>query len=134
MVLDNFSIEVLEIPDFGRALDMLKSDVTKALESALYVEGERMMTTSKLECPVDTGTLRSSGHVAPPHTDIMGHTVTVSLGYGGAAADYALRVHEDLNMHHTVGKAKFLEDPVREAVNSGRAGMRVEQQLRAALR
>jgi hypothetical protein len=63
------------------------------------------------ECPVDTGTLRASapavsGAVITP-TDC-----TVILGYGGAASAYARRQHEDLSFKHTVGKAKFLEDPI----------------------
>jgi hypothetical protein len=32
----------------------------------------------------------------------------------GFSADYALRVHEDLEMPHKVGQAKFLETAIRE--------------------
>lgn len=35
---------------------------------------------------------------------------SIRVGY---RADYAIYVHEDLTMHHTNGKAKFLEDPYR---------------------
>jgi hypothetical protein len=49
------------------------------------------------------------------------------MGYGGPATkinpktgqssdDYTLKVHEDLEARHTVGKAKFLEDPVNAAI------------------
>jgi hypothetical protein len=37
--------------------------------------------------------------------------VSYSVGY---TANYALRVHEDLNMNHTNGQAKYLEQPFRE--------------------
>jgi hypothetical protein len=36
--------------------------------------------------------------------------VSVSVGYTSA---YAIFVHEDLQAHHTNGRAKFLEDPAR---------------------
>jgi hypothetical protein len=37
--------------------------------------------------------------------------VSVAVGY---SAVYAVRVHEDLQMRHTNGQAKFLEQPARE--------------------
>jgi hypothetical protein len=37
----------------------------------------------------------------------------VEMGYGGPATPYALRQHEELDYYHTVGKAKYLEDPFR---------------------
>lgn len=49
---------------------------------------------------------------------------TASIGYGGngdpvnpktgrPASSYMLAVHEDLDAWHIIGKAKFLEDPIR---------------------
>jgi hypothetical protein len=63
------------------------------------------------ECPVDTGALRAS---IPLCSDVKA-TPTVCVGFigaGGIAGDYALRQHEDLTLHHEVGKSKFIEDPV----------------------
>lgn len=80
----------------------------------LFQRGEEVMEESKRECPVDTGTLRSSGFVQPP--DVERGEMSVLLGYGGAAAEYAVFVHEDLTARHPVGKAKFLEDPIRREV------------------
>ena len=37
--------------------------------------------------------------------------VSVVVGY---TASYSLHVHENLESHHPVGKAKYLEDPARE--------------------
>jgi hypothetical protein len=84
---------------------------TRELAGALYRQGKAILAESKPEVPVDTATLRSSGHVALPV--ISGASVVVELGYGGPAIPYALRQHEDLMLHHTVGKPKFLEDPFR---------------------
>jgi hypothetical protein len=50
------------------------------------------MRESKRIVPVEHGVLRSSGHVDQPKIKNMQASVT--LGYGGAAANYAIPVHE----------------------------------------
>lgn len=80
----------------------------KLAGSALYREGERVMTRSKREfVPVDMGVLRSSGHVQAPKADALG--VVVMLGYGGAAQRYALYVHEGTGP--AVGRPPFTPPP-----------------------
>jgi hypothetical protein len=37
----------------------------------------------------------------------------------GYTAAYSLFVHENMQAHHTVGQAKFLEQPARELTNNG---------------
>jgi hypothetical protein len=127
-----FSIDVLQDPNFILRLLGLHSDLQRRLASALYMEAERLMTESKeVYVPVDTGTLRTSGHVEP--IKYTGKTsVEVSLGYGGPAAFYALEVHENLNAHHVVGMAKYLETPVRIAVQSGTSEARILAEMNRA--
>jgi hypothetical protein len=103
--------------DFAR----YAGDLGRAVSAALGEEGEKTMTESKQECPVDTGELRASGHVDGPHDE--GGVITLELNYGGAAAPYAIYVHERMDVHHPVGKAKFLEDPA----------MRMSERLPAAI-
>ena len=79
----------------------------KALESAMFLEQEAVIAAAKEKTPVDTGVLRGSGTVLPPK--VSGTQVTVESGFGGAAAGYAVAVHERLGTHHPVGEAKFLE-------------------------
>ena len=102
--------------------------------AAIYREAERIMTDSKQNyVPVapDGGTLKASGVVVPP--EHKGHTITVVMGYGGAAAAYALAGHEHLSAHsppswvaaeasgggvhwHLSGHGpKYLEKPFNEA-------------------
>jgi hypothetical protein len=92
----------------------------------LYQEGIKIMAESQPLVPVDTGTLRSTGYVSEPERE--GDTITVDIGYGGPAAKinpksgessvgYGLYVHENLDAHHKVGQAKFLEQPFRAAAN-----------------
>jgi len=87
--------------------------IAQALATALYRNAEATMTESKRIVPVETGTLRSSGHVQPPV--VTGDNVQVTLGYGGAASAYAIVQHERLDYRHEPpGQAKYLEQPVRE--------------------
>ena len=90
---------------------------------ALVAACEEIITESMLQVPHDTGTLEMSAF-----WEVTGHYKTgwnATLGYGGngdpinpktgkRASSYMLAVHENLSAHHPIGKAKFLEDPVRE--------------------
>jgi len=81
--------------------------------AALYQEAQIEMTESKRRVPVDTGVLRASGLVDVPQSD--GRNITVTLSYGGAAETYAIIIHEDLEMFHRVGQAKYLESVLDES-------------------
>ena len=91
----------------------------KALARGLFAEAEQIMSASKRLVPVDTGALRASGHVQLPV--IRGKKVTVVLGYGGAAAPYAVFVHEKQARHNPPTQWKYLEQPLNEAI-PGMAG------------
>lgn len=111
-----------------RVFAELPKVAARELAAALVQEAEQVMTRSKRDfVPVDLGVLRASGHVAPP--DIRGDRVTVTLGYGGAAAAYALIQHERLDFNHPRGgQAKYLEQPVLEAAAGlgGRLARRID--------
>ena len=85
----------------------------KALAAAMWEEGERIMAEAKALTPTDVGTLKGSGTVLSPKISGSGR-VEVELGFGGAAADYALVQHERFDFQHTVGQAKYLEQPFLE--------------------
>lgn len=80
---------------------------------ALFRESEIEMTEAKRRTPVDTGTLRASGFVYPPERN--GNRISVLLSFGGAAETYAIIVHEDLEAHHRIGQAKYLESVLSES-------------------
>lgn len=82
-------------------LTRLGEQAPVAVAEGLVAHAETVMTESKTQAPVVTGTLRASGFVAP--AEIAGPEVTVTLGYGGAAAAYALPVHENPRAGHTMG-------------------------------
>jgi len=100
--------------------------------SAVYVEANLIMTNAKQNfVPVDLGTLRNSGTVSQPIIAEDG-TISIKLYFGGAAAPYALAIHEHpssfdppswrgkpiLNFRGKQGRGpKYLEYPLRQAEN-----------------
>lgn len=81
--------------------------------NALEAEAGIEVTESKRKTPVQYGNLRASTH----HERYVrnGRDISVRIVVGGVAADYAIYVHEDLEAHHTVGQAKFLESTIMES-------------------
>ena len=100
------------LPALKAALAAAGRRGTNALASAMADEADIIMEESKRRAPVDRGPLRASGVVLPPEK--RGGSVSIEMGYGGAASAYALRQHEETSYRHTVGEAKYLERPVLE--------------------
>lgn len=87
------SFEVKGIKGMQQRIDRIVRQVPNEAEQALRIEAEVIMTKSKQGyVPVDLGPLRASGHVSDPER--RGKDVEVTLSFGGAAAPYALAVHE----------------------------------------
>jgi hypothetical protein len=95
------------------ALTNIARKAPEQVADALYAEAQIEMTEAKRRTPVDTGELRASGYVADP--EIRGRRISVEMGFGGAASEYAVHVHEDLEALHPVGQAKYLESTVLES-------------------
>lgn len=107
-------------------LTRLGQSAPQAMGKALLKEANQIMNASKAIVPVDTRTLKRSGYVRLPEHSV--DSVTVTMGYGGSAKAYARVQHEELSYYHKPPtQAKYLEQPVREAV-SGMA-QRVAGQL-----
>jgi hypothetical protein len=101
---------VANIRKYGRV-------ASDAAAQGLREGGESIMAVSKeLFVPVDTGALRASGHVDGPEQEAEGLVVRLSFGgpAGGKDVGYALYVHENLEARHTIGSAKYLEQPVEQ--------------------
>lgn len=97
-------------------LDNLESIVARAnkgekvIARAMHAEATTVLNESKRIVPVDLGTLKNSGKVSRPK--VTPQLVEVDITYGGAAAPYALYVHEDPDARHDPGKTyKYLERP-----------------------
>jgi hypothetical protein len=99
--------------DVSSNLRALARAYPKAAERALYRFAQIEMAEMKRRTPVETGTLRDSGIVDRP--EWKGDALQIELGFGGAAEEYALFVHEDLEAFHKVGQAKFMESVLNES-------------------
>jgi len=104
------SIKVKVIKNnFAKIANATVTDVAQAL----FVEAERIMTDAKQNyVPVDTGALMGSGTVLKP--EITGRRISVTLGFGGAAAPYAAVVHE-YPKKYGQHKNKYLSQPLNKA-------------------
>lgn len=114
------------MPSYFRGAEQMKAKLRAfqqrfpdRVAAALYQEAQIEMTESKRRVPVHYGTLRASGTVHRPTRDFRGR-VRVALTYGGAAAPYAIYVHENLDANHDNppfkgGQAKYLESVLDES-------------------
>lgn len=101
-----------------RALRLLGEKAPDAMGKSLYQEGNDILRAAKVLTPIDTGVLRGSAFVNLP--EVNGSEVSVTLGYGQAAKDYAEVQHEELSYYHKPPtQAKYLEQPFNEAVANG---------------
>lgn len=118
-----FDLSHTSIDDFEANCNVAISKVGTGSKKALIAACNEILDMSLMQVPVDTSTLSQSAFY-----EITGHWLTgwnATLGYGGngdpinpktgkPASSYMLAVHEDLSAYHILGKAKYLEDPVRE--------------------
>lgn len=88
-----------------------RSRIATNVENAILRIGEDILAESNTLVPVDTATLRNSGTVRLDKERSSG-MVSVSVNYGvdvPIPRDYAMAVHERLDVQHRNGQAKFLE-------------------------
>jgi len=87
-IVQQSGVPLEQLADWARA---------RILESAarfLYEEGAEALAASQDVVPVDTGTLRASATEVGVNIEEGGDEVSVLIGYGGAAREYALIIHE----------------------------------------
>lgn len=110
-IQDGFVIE--GIADMNRRiLNILRATAEETEQAAVRVAEKKILAPAIEYCPIDTGALRESGKVGQPER--VGYEVHVPVTFGGDSVDYAAVVHEDLEVHHPVGQAKFLERAMNE--------------------
>ena len=139
------------VRELQRNLDRVARNAPRVAGNALEIEADLIMTDSKENyAPVgrprsaggrggSAGTLRASGHVNP--VEIKGGNISVTMGYGGAAAPYAEAIHEHpsgasppswrgktLNFYSGGDRRKYLEKPLM-AARSG-LGLRLARRIR----
>jgi hypothetical protein len=68
--------------------------------------GTEIEAEATINCPVDKNHLRSSHKMV---RDDKSHKVFIGFG-SGISKKYAVYQHENVGLHHKVGKAKWLQD------------------------
>jgi hypothetical protein len=109
---DRFGVTIVGAEQFYKNLADFGVRARQALAIGLREIGEDVMLQAKELCPVRYGALRASGMAQDVVDD--GDALVETLSFGDTAVDYAIYVHEDLEAHHAVGQAKFLEEPLIE--------------------
>lgn len=108
------------------ALELMAARSSYVIPEALEEFADNIFEVSQDLVPVDTGELKSTGKREKAETN--GIEVSVEIAY---TAEHALHVHEDLEVQHPRGQAKYLEEPMNENASSmaefvaGRVAMKV---------
>ena len=120
-----FTFSKKEVSQFGDRCEASIRNVFRGTKKATEAACQEILDNSMAEVPKDTHTLLMSAFYEVSRRRIKVWAYEAILGYGGngdpinprtgqPASTYMVDVHEDLTARHPVGKAKFLEDPVRE--------------------
>lgn len=119
----NFQFDKKSLKEFEANCNIVVSKLGSGSRKALQEACNEILGESMAQVPLDTSTLMLSAF-----WEITGHYKTgwdAVIGYGGngdpvnpktgkPASSYMVAVHEDLEAVHPIGKAKFLEDPIRD--------------------
>jgi hypothetical protein len=126
--VDFDSVEIV-----NRNLNGVLTNVGKGTKWATEAACKLIYDATISQVPEDTGTLKSSAFwKVERRTELAASSWRYRgiVGYGGngdpvnpktgrPASEYMVVVHEDLSAYHVKGKAKFLEDPLREFSENG---------------
>jgi len=99
---------MVDLPKTTKILQQFGKKARFEFGRALFNRGEDILKESTELVPVKTGNLKSNKLVSKPN--FKAEIPIVEVGYGGPAAPYALRVHEE-----HASQSKFLERPFNAA-------------------
>jgi len=99
-------------------LQVLDKEMTQKTAEALQKAGGEIIRVTIPKTPIATGELRARSFNEGPLQDDDKHVQVVGFEKHAGNWDkdnaYAVQVHENLEAHHDVGEAKFLEHGVQE--------------------
>lgn len=124
----NFSFDKKELQKFDASCEIAIRNIGRGSKRATIQACEEILEASIEQVPKQTLTLMLSAFYEVARrsdTAASSYVYEAIVGYGGngdpinpktgrPASSYMVAVHEDLSKKHPNGKAKFLEDPVRE--------------------
>lgn len=124
----DFQFPKSELQKFDATCQIAIRNVFRGTKKATIAACEEILAKSMEQVPKETYTLLMSAYYEVARrsdTALTTWAYEAIIGYGGngdpinpktgrPASSYMLAVHEDMIAMHFNGKAKFLEDPVRE--------------------
>jgi hypothetical protein len=124
----DFQFPKSELQKFDATCQIAIQNVFRGTKKATTAAAQEILGESMAQVPKETYTLLMSAYYEVSRrsdTALSTGAYEAIIGYGGngdpinpktgrSASSYMLAVHEDLSATHVNGKAKFLEDPVRE--------------------
>lgn len=124
----DFQLPKSELQKFDATCQIAIRNVFSGTKKATTAAAQEILGESMAQVPKETYTLLMSAYYEVSRrsdTALSTWAYEAIIGYGGngdptnpktgrPASSYMLAVHEDLSAIHVNGKAKFLEDPVRE--------------------
>lgn len=124
--LISISFDKSTLRSFDARCEIIMRNVLTGTKKATTEACEEIFAESQKQVPRVSSTLATSGYYeVRRRSDVSSYLYEGTVGYGGngdpinpktgeRASEYMVAVHERLDVEHPVGKAKFLEDPVRE--------------------
>lgn len=122
----SFDFDQKSLNNFEAQCEAAIRNLGNGTKKATTAACQEILRNSMAEVPKYTYTLLMSAfYEVSRRTDTSTYAYDAIIGYGGngdpvnpktgrRASSYMVEVHEDLSVYHPTGKAKFLEDPVRE--------------------
>ena len=124
----SFDFDQKSLNNFEAQCEAAIRNLGNGTKKATTAACQEILGNSMAEVPKDTYTLLMSAFYEVSRrtdTSASAYAYEAIIGYGGKgdpinpktgrrASSYMVEVHEDLSVYHPTGKAKFLEDPVRE--------------------
>lgn len=124
---------------FQQRLELLLHHVERGTRKATEAAAQEIVKASLEQVPRDTETLANSldYRVLGKYKNfeaVVGYGMKgdpINPKTGERASEYMIAVHEDLAAYHPRGKAKFLEDPIRDyqAKAGGRAANMIRREV-----
>lgn len=121
-----FEFSKQDLAKFNANCEVAIRNLGRGTKHATTEACEEILARSLEQVPKLTTTLMQSAfYEVHRRGDVSGYSYEGTVGYGGngdpvnpttgqRASSYMVAVHENLSARHPIGKAKFLEDPIRE--------------------
>ena len=110
--MDRTGCEIIGIPHVVREITIKCGERKLNAVQALVTGAHSILDLAQERTPVKTGALKATGKVHEPED--RGNETIVLISFGDEEVDYAIPVHERLDVRHIIGQAKFLESAVQE--------------------